>query len=363
MTTLPKLVSVPPSGIIGWLLALVELQPFDESLARYTRQNLSCTAISGFVSVSDEPHPAIRMNERGYDFRLLVAHGPAHRGNCVREAHLGKPPDRWKPFDDCEFLKHRFQPMGVVKEQHLLEVMRHSIALPSRGKPILGIVFADKGIVHDASGISDQLPFRVVERNGDAAGQEPFRAISQAEFSYDGFFEPSLVQIRMIEVEVLQFEVKRGVDDDVLGRIVVAGVWQFPLLGVHFGTARVRLLCLLRLEFRRDEPFLKDESRLSSVQSILGVQLLHEHGEVNEVPFGTAAEALEYAFDQICRKGFRILLSFVVRQGTEAVMLVASYLEFDAVMPEHVSEFKLLAQFPEVNPFGHINIPGVEGWW
>ncbi len=69
---------------------------------------------------------------------------------------------------------------------------------------------------------------------------------------------------------------------------------------LDFGTARVRLLCLIRLGFRRHEPFLKDESRLSSVQSILRVQLLHEHGEVNEVPFGTAAEALEYAFGQVC---------------------------------------------------------------
>src|ERR1043165_3552400 len=102
-----------------------------------------------------------------------------------------QPPHGREPFDHDQAVNRSLDPVGVVDEVGLVELMDHSIAIPFWRELVLGAVLVDPRVVHDPVRVADQAPVRVVEWNGDAAGHEPPGAVAEAEVPDSSGREPS----------------------------------------------------------------------------------------------------------------------------------------------------------------------------
>src|SRR5579862_5510539 len=153
-------------------------------------------------------------------------------------------------------------------------------------------------------------------------------------------------------IQSLEFKIKRGVHDDRQFDIRLRFL-RFPGRGffrLRGGITKFRAKLLLK--FSRDLP---------QGSAVFRVHFFHHGREFEGIAFGPAAEALEYTALEICRERWRVFLSIVIRQGTEAVMLFAFTFDLDAVVPKHLFKVEPLAKLFEVYPCFHSVISRVEG--
>src|SRR5581483_11236997 len=87
-----------------------------------------------------------------------------------------EPPNRGESLDDNQIIKRRLKSKAVVKKQRLSEFKDFPVMLARAGEAVTRIFFADCGIIHDTTGISDELAFVIVEWNRNAVFEKPARA-------------------------------------------------------------------------------------------------------------------------------------------------------------------------------------------
>jgi hypothetical protein len=188
-----------------------------------------------------------------------------------------------------------------------------------------------------------------VKRNGDPVLETPAIAESQAEMLHRLGRKSPIAKIRMRHIEGLQLKIQLCVYDH----------RQFPLRWC----IRARGRCLPTRHSRRRSSVrpvvaglwrqklsLKIGCNAMEGTGILGIDVLHETGELQDVSLGAAAEALEQPTFQVCGEGGRSPSPVVIGERAEDICPIPLPFELDTIMGKDLREVELLPEGLEINP-------------
>ena len=120
---------------------------------------------------------------------------------------LDKPPHTREPFDQNNIRSscttRTLKRIRVIQKSRLTEDILRSVfhALPR--ETILRIVLTNEVIIDNTAGITDQLPFQVMERNRNTAFHQPSAAIAQTKGRDRLWGKTAGQEIRMRRIESL----------------------------------------------------------------------------------------------------------------------------------------------------------------